>query len=216
MLMHNSGRPTDGAVRASGVKKGNVLVGTEEEFQTCKGSGRIITSDLTDSWGGEPAQRSTLNKPYRMKMLDSFHPVLDGGEQDLGTTSCSAHYFEIEGSTLGAGWYVLGLRLLDISDARNIRQVGYFRVEASAGQPASNSWDMAFRTDRRKGDLIYLFDMNRGVEVLRLKKGAYNSRKMKSVKAPPIRNLNALPKPVGGFEVASANGDVSYVCPLYQ
>jgi hypothetical protein len=216
MLMHNSGRPTDGAVRASGVKKGNVLVGTEEEFQDCSGSGRIITSDLTDSWGGEPAQRSTLNKPYRMKMLDSFHPVLDGGEQDLGDTSCSAHYFEIEGSTLGAGWYVLGLRLLDISDARKIRQVGYFRVEASEGQPASNSWDMAFRTDRRKGDLIYLFDMNRGVEVLRLKKGAYHSRKMKSVKAPPIRNLNALPKPVGGFQVASGNGDVSYVCPLYQ
>jgi hypothetical protein len=150
-----------------------------------------------------------------MKTLDTFHPVLDGGEQDLGNTSCSAHYFEIEGSTLGAGWYVLGLRLLDISDARNIRQVGYFRVEATEGSPASNSWDMAFRTDRRKGDLIYLFDMNRGVEVLRLKKGAYHSRSMKAVKAPPIRNVNALPKPVGGFEVVGASGDVSYVCPLY-
>ena len=46
------------------------------------------------------------------------------GEEDAGDVSCSAHYFEIEGSTLGAGWYGLGLRLLDISDARNIRQVG--------------------------------------------------------------------------------------------
>ena len=35
MFMHNSGRPTDGSVRADGVKKGNVLVGTEEEFQDC-------------------------------------------------------------------------------------------------------------------------------------------------------------------------------------
>jgi hypothetical protein len=217
MLMHNSGRPTDGSVRAPGVKKGNVLVGTEEEFQDCSGSGRIITSDLTDSWGGEPAQRSTLNKPYRMKALDTFHPVLDGGEEDLGGVSCSAHYFEIEGSTLGAGWYVLGLRLLDISDATNIRQVGYFRVEASDGQPASNSWDMAFRTDRRKGDLIYLFDMARGVEVLRLKQGAYNSRKMKSVKAPAIKNTRALPQPVGGLEVrTSSNGQTSYICPLFE
>jgi hypothetical protein len=216
MLMHNSGRPTDGAVRASGVKKGNVLVGTEEEFQDCSGSGRIITSDLTDSWGGEPAQKSTLTEPYRMTALDTFHPVLDAGEEDLGDIDCSAHYFEIEGSTLGAGWYVLGLRLLDISDARNIRQVGYFRVEGSDTEPASNSWDMAFKTDRRKGDLIYLFDMNRGVEVLRLKKGAHNSRKMKAVKAPPIRNTSALPQPVGGLEARTgSDGGVSYVCPLF-
>jgi hypothetical protein len=217
MLMHNSGRPTDGSVRASGVRKGNVLVGTEEEFQDCAGSGRIITSDLTDSWGGEPAQRSTLTKPYRMKALDTFHPVLDGGEEDLGDIDCSAHYFEIEGSTLGAGWYVLGLRLLDISDARNIRQVGYYRVEGSETEPASNSWDMAFRSDRRKGDLIYLFDMDRGVEVLRLKKGAHHSRKMKSVTAPGIKSTRYLPRPVGGLEVRTgSNGELSYVCPLFQ
>jgi hypothetical protein len=153
-----------------------------------------------------------------MKALDTFHPVLDGGEEDLGEdVSCSAHYFEIEGSTLGAGWYVLGLRLLDISDATKIRQVGYFRVEASATEPASNSWDMAFRTDRRKGDLIYLFDMNRGVEVLRLKQGAFHSRKMKSVKAPAIKNTRDLPQPVGGLEVrTSSTGETSYICPLFQ
>ena len=62
MFMHNSGRPTDGSVRADGVKKGNVLVGTEEEFQDCEESGRIVLSDLTDSWGGEPAQQSTLTR----------------------------------------------------------------------------------------------------------------------------------------------------------
>ena len=51
MLMHNSGRPTDGSVRASGVKNGNVLLGTEEDFTApCQNSGRIVASDLTDSW----------------------------------------------------------------------------------------------------------------------------------------------------------------------
>jgi hypothetical protein len=216
--MHNSGRPTDGSVRASGVKKGNVLVGTEEDFTTpCEQSGKIVFSDLTDSWGGEPAQRSTLTSPYRMKPLSTFHPVVDAGEENQGNVACSAHYFEIEGSTLGAGWYILGLRLLDISDARHPRQVGYFRVEGSDTEPASNSWDLAFKTDRRKGDLIYLFDMNRGIEVLRLKKGAHQARKMKAVKAPPIRNTSALPQPVGGLEArTSSNGSVSYVCPLFD
>src|SRR5829696_1907474 len=55
MFMHNSWRPTDGSVRASGVKNGNVLIGTEEDFaEPCEQSGHVVFSDLTDSWGGEP------------------------------------------------------------------------------------------------------------------------------------------------------------------
>ena len=129
MLMHNSGRPTDGSVRASGVKRGNVLVGTEEDFTTpCGASGKIVLSDLTDSWGGEPASQSSLTAPYRMAALDTFHPFIDTPETANPALGCSAHYFEIEGSTLGAGWYGQGLRLLDIGNARDVRQVGYYRV----------------------------------------------------------------------------------------
>ena len=34
---------------------------------------------------------------------------------------------------------------------------------------------MEFKSHRHKGDLVYLFDMSRGVEVLRMKKGAHAS-----------------------------------------
>jgi hypothetical protein len=212
MFMHNSGRPTDGAVRASGVKKGNILVGTEEEFQDCKGSGRIVTSDLTDSLGGEPAQHSTRAKPYRMKVLDSFHPFLNTPETADPTLDCSAHYFEIEGPLLGAAWYGQGLRLLDIHDARNIRQVGYYRVNTPSGgdpavNPPSSSWDTEF-----KGDLVFLFDMARGVEVLRLKKGVHSARHMKSVVAPSLKRSPFAAKPIGGLATTSSGG---YVCPLF-
>ena len=44
-------------------------------------SGRIVLSDLTDSWGGEPASHSSLTAPYRMKALDTFHPILDTDEE---------------------------------------------------------------------------------------------------------------------------------------
>ena len=44
MLMHNAGRPTDGAVKASGVKTGDVLVGTEEVFTTTNGRGETAGS----------------------------------------------------------------------------------------------------------------------------------------------------------------------------
>ncbi len=230
MLMHNSGRPTDGSVRAEGVGRGNVLVGTEEEFtRPCEASGKIVLSDLTDSWGGEPAQQSTLTKPYRMKALDTFHPFIDTPETANPDLGCSAHYFEIERSMLAAGWYGQGLRLVDISNARDVRQVGYFRVTgttpASGANPSSNSWDVEWFDRRgyrpngggvRGSDLVYLFDMNRGVEVLRIKGGAGASSRMKSVVAPSVKRDRFAAKPVSSLARTSANGGTSYICPLFQ
>ena len=220
-FMHNSGRPTDGAVRASGVKKGNVLIGTEEDFQTCAEAGRIVAVDLTDSWGGEPAQNSTRANPYRMKALDSFHPFLDTPETANPDLQCSAHYFEIRESTLAAGWYGQGLRLVDVSDARDLRQVGYYRVTGTSDEnPSSNSWDVAWFSDdgdkrrRRARDYVYLFDMSRGVEVLRLKHGgAAASARMKSVVAPSVRKRDRFAARV----VAGSNlgGGAGFVCPLF-
>ena len=218
MLMHNSGRPTDGSVKASGIKRGNVLVGTEEEFtRPCEASGKIVFSDLTDSWGGEPASKSSLTAPYRMKALDTFHPFIDTPETANPAAGCSAHYFEIEGPMLGAGWYGQGLRLVDISNARDVRQVGFYRVTGTGtDNPSSNSWDMAFKSDRRKGDLIYLFDMSRGVEVLRIKKGAYHSRSMKSVTAPSVTEDKFAAQPVGALDASlTENGDTAFICPLF-
>ena len=147
-----------------------------------------MLSDLSDSYGGEPASRSTRTQPYRMKALDSFHPFIDTPETANPSLGCSAHYFEIEGPMLGAAWYGQGLRLLDISDARDVRQVGYYRVTGTGRpeNPSSNAWDMAFYSDRRKGDLLYLFDMSRGVEVLRMRQGARASHRMRSVTAPSV------------------------------
>jgi hypothetical protein len=219
MFMHNSGRPTDGSVQASGIEDGNVLAGTEEDFTTpCGSSGKIVLSDITDSWGGEPASQSTVENPYRMKPLDTFHPFVDTPETANPNLGCSAHYFEIEGSMLGAAWYGQGLRLLDIGNARDIRQVGYYRVTGTGtDNPNSNSWDMAFRSESRKGDLLYLFDMSRGIEVLRLKEGANASRRMKAVTAPDATSTRFGAKLAGGLErTVNSDGSVSYVCPLFR
>lgn len=222
MFMHNSGRPTDGSVRAAGVKRGNVLVGTEEEFtRPCGASGRIVLSDITDSLGGEPAQQSTRARPYRMRTLDSFHPFLDTPETANPDLGCSAHYFEVEGPMLGAAWYGQGLRLLDIGDARDVEQVGYYRVTGtSTDNPSSNSWDVAFRDGRRKGDLVYLFDMSRGVEVLRLKQGVEAAPTMKSVTAPSaLKRDRFAAQPVGSLDgrlrASTATGAASFICPVF-
>ena len=121
---------------------------------------------------------------------------------------------------LGAAWYGQGLRLLDIGNARDVRQVGYFRVKGAEGDtanPSSSSWDVAFRGDRRKADLVYLFDMARGIEVIRIKKGAHAAGRMKAVTAPNLGSDPAAARPVGSLDRSvDGNGSVSYVCPLLQ
>jgi hypothetical protein len=101
-----------------------------------------------------------------MTALDSFHPARNAPDSSAPITSCSAHYFEVSGSTVAAAWYGEGLRLIDGSDARNLHQVGYYYVTGTDADtnPSSLSWDTAWH-----GDLVYLFDMSRGIEVLRLK-----------------------------------------------
>jgi hypothetical protein len=207
MFMHNSARPLDGSVRASGVRRGNVLIGTEEDFtEPCAASGRIVLSDLTDSLGGGPAAASTPEHPFRMRALDTFHPAQDTPETTGPSTDCSAHYFELSGPTLAAAWYGQGVRLVDVSDARDVRQIGFFRVtgDGSPEQPSSLSWDVGWHAGR-----LYLFDMNRGVEILRLRAGAGAASRQPAVTAPSVRR-----DPFASVPVRTTAGD-PLVCPLF-
>ena len=114
----------------------------------------------------------------------------------------------MSGSTVAAAWYGQGLRLIDASDARNLRQVGYYYVTGTdpATNPSSLSWDVAWR-----GDLVYLFDMSRGVEILRLAGGPSASSSLHD--GPASRRARTDPlaaRPVSGLTPGSL------VCPLFE
>ena len=205
-FIHNSNRPLDGTVRASGVANGNVALVTEEDFTLpCDQGGRIVAVDLTSSLGGEGAANSTAEHPFRLTALDSFEPVRDGSGSAAPSTFCSAHYFERSGSTVAAAWYGQGLRVIDASNARGLRQVGYYYVTGTDAQanPSSAVWDTAWR-----GDLVYVFDMDRGLEVLRLKGGPRSSHRLATVRSPRPRADRLAAVPV----VGSTGGPL--VCPL--
>ena len=190
-FMHNSGRPTDGSVRAAGVKKGNVLIGTEEDFTTpCRESGRIVAVDLTDSLGGEPAQNSTRTKPVSDERAGQLPSVPRHAGDDRSRE-------RVLGALLRDPPVDAGGRVVHPGSATRRRQQ---RPRHAPGRllprdaaratdnPSSNSWDVAWYDDERaeglelaqgqearaqvhapRGDYVYLMDMSRGIEVIRLK-----------------------------------------------
>jgi hypothetical protein len=193
---HNAAHPLNGQVRASGVADGNIVLMTEEDFsEPCDQGGRVVAADITDSLGGEPAANSTPEHPYRLKALSAFHPTQDAADTTAPISSCSAHYFEISGATLAAAWYGQGLRLIDVSDARDLRQVGYYFVSGTdpATNPSSLSWDTAWH-----GNLVYLFDMSRGIEILQLKVAPSQAARLATVQAPAAREDPLAARPVAG------------------
>ena len=205
-FIHNSARPL-GGVHASGVADENIVLMTEEDFtEPCDQGGRIVAADITDSLGGEPATNSTLAQPFRLKALSAFHPAQDAPDTAAPITSCSAHYFELSGSTIAAGWYGQGLRLIDASNARDLRQVGFYYVTGTdpATNPSSVSWDTAWH-----GDLVYLFDMARGIEILRLKGGEAAAASMPTVQSPAAKADPLAARPVAGLTKDSL------VCPVF-
>jgi hypothetical protein len=209
-FIHNSTRPLNGKVRATNVADGNIALMTEEDFtEPCDQGGRIVAADITSSLGGEGATNSTPEDKFRMKALDSFHPAINRSARDTSApiTSCSAHYFELSGSTLAAAWYGEGLRLIDGSDARDLRQVGYYFVSGTDAKtnPSSLSWDTAWH-----GDLVYLFDMSRGIEILRLKGGTASAARLPTVHEPRARPDKLAAVPVEGLTAGSL------VCPLFK
>jgi hypothetical protein len=190
-------------VHASGVKDGNVVLLTEEDFsEPCDQGGRIVAADITKSLGGEPATGSTPKHPFRLRPLGAYHPsrVAEGAAP---IASCSAHYFELSGSTLAAAWYGQGLRVIDASNARNLRQVGYFFVTGTdaTANPSSLAWDTAWH-----GDLIYVFDMSRGIEILRLKAGTAAAARLPTAPDPPAQADRLAARPLGR----------SLFCPLFS
>jgi hypothetical protein len=209
-FIHNAARPLNRQVEADGVPDGNIALMTEEDFTgpDCDDAGRIVAADITSSLGGEGATNSTPAKPFRMTALDSYHPAINAKETQSPNAGCSAHYFEVSGSTLGAAWYNQGLRVIDASDARDLRQVGYYYVNGTdpATNPSSNSWDTAWR-----GDLVYLFDMDRGIEILRLKGGPRTAARLATVREPRRRVDRLAKVPVAGSGLTPG----SLVCPLF-
>ncbi|RKT57118.1 LVIVD repeat-containing protein [Saccharothrix australiensis] len=168
---HNSFRPV-GRTLADGPRPtrehpaGSLLLHTEEAFgsATCKDQGRFVISSLEGSTNGE-SWRATPDKPFTLKTVGVWSPDDQEGTVPGPDVFCSAHYFDVKQRIVAYSWYEQGTRFLDITDPKNPIQVAYWRPEGAV------SWAPYFHRDR-----VVVADFGRGVEVLKLTKGAYDAQ----------------------------------------
>jgi len=127
----------------------DVLAITEEDFRTgCRGAGTLQT------W--------KIGSGRELQPLDSF-----GVERDRSArVACSAHYFDVSGGLIAQGFYEQGVRLIDASDPRNLRQVGYYLSRPGL------FWGALFAPTDPTGSTVYGLDHSRGIDVLALDRAA--------------------------------------------
>ena len=178
---HNAIRPV-GETAPSGDARyaaGELLLSTEEDFgpaaEACSKRGQFAISSLAGSYDGE-AWKSTPEDKFRLETVGTWNPFQKEGSRPTPTGSCSAHYFDLDGSIVSYAWYAEGTRFLDISDPENPVQVAYWRPNDT------NVW----AAENHRG-FIYTSDANRGVDVLRLKATASIAGKRgREVSAPAM------------------------------
>jgi hypothetical protein len=154
------------------VDRGNVLLVTEEDYidVTCQSEGSFQTwyvPDLDPSINSEGEQDGGTITP-----LDQWNTeLLDTGIKTPAGAFCSAHYFDFhQDGYVAQGWYQQGLRILDVNDPHEIRQVGYWitGVQETWGAYWVPEYDEDGRQTGLKTNLVYTNDPTRGMEILRV------------------------------------------------
>jgi hypothetical protein len=138
---------------------GDVMAVTEEDYARpgCEGQGSLQTWQITDERNSD----GTL----KLKLLDMWTSELNELASATGrspaTGNCSAHWFDEDRGLLAQGWYDQGVRFLDISNPRDIRQVGYYATTGTF-------WVAYFAPTDPTRQIVYGLDTAGGIDVLRI------------------------------------------------
>ena len=125
-----------GAGRGSALPRRELLLATEEDFgppRRLQNRGQFSIASLQGSFDGE-AWRSIAGA-VPPEVVGTWSPFEKEGSRPVGgpydplANFCSAHYFDVDGSTVTYAWYGEGTRFLDISDPANPTQFAYWRPD---------------------------------------------------------------------------------------
>jgi len=161
---HGSLRPQAAQATQAGfadgaIGPGEVVLGTDEEWLAAQNGFCASDGPFKTSWFRE------VNGQMRIELLDRFTVGMGTlpDAKPAGAVACSSHWFDWHDDVVANGWYEQGVRFLDVSDPRDIRQIGYY-------MPAvTEAWGARFHevTDGPlPGLYVYTFDVARGIDVL--------------------------------------------------
>jgi hypothetical protein len=194
-ILHNSQR------------RGESLLITEEDYidtdETppggCRGQGKFETWDTSRLNEGVLTPRDTweteLNGMFTSGAVDSKAPV---------TVNCSSHWFDARDGVAAVGWYEQGVRFLDYSTPTDIKQVGYYI-------PANGStWAAYWSPTDPSGQIAYTADAYRGIDVVRIDRGAATQQVTAPVSASWFGSPTA---DAATFEPSKTFG---FICPVLK
>lgn len=171
-------------VTADDIRPGEVLLVTEEDyvnFAFREGTGRCgdyegafstwHIQQLAPELLGEGVDGPDAYGTGTIAPLDRWNTeVMDSGTPTPAGAFCSAHYFDYhQDGFVAQGWYQQGLRILDVRDPTDIKQVGYHFTAATETWAAY--WVPAYDEDGQTGDktdIVYTNDPTKGIEILRV------------------------------------------------
>jgi LVIVD repeat len=146
---------------------------------------------ITEEDFGDRCKRAGTLQTWRIGAGRALHPLDSFGvERDPSVrVACSAHYFDASNGLIAQGFYEQGVRLIDASRPRRLRQVGYYLSRPGL------FWGALFAPTDPTGSTVYALDHSRGIDVLALDRAALK----------PVRRrgsaLRGRPKPGFGLEV---------------
>jgi hypothetical protein len=181
---------------------GDVMAVTEEDYDrpTCDGQGSLQTWQITEERNSDGSAK--------LKMLDLWTTELNELSSQTGrspaTVQCSAHWFDEDRGLIAQGWYDQGIRFLDVSDPKNIRQVGYYATQGEF-------WAAYFAPSDPTRQTVYALDTAGGIDVLHIDRTGAGAMRARSMPAAAVRAQMADPKRVN---VASPKW--GFVCRVPQ
>jgi hypothetical protein len=173
---------------------GDTVLVTEESYNGCGGEEPVAYDDPV---GG---RFETWKIDLKRKRLV---PIAVYSQQVPGVSTCSSHWFDINASKVVAdAWYEGGVRFLDVTNPKKIRQVGYLRTSDGSASQAQ------FVPGRP--DLVYVADYLRGLDVIKIKDGG---RKAKTVSEYDVAAAAARTKRATPIRFAPSS-DYGFACPV--
>jgi hypothetical protein len=175
-----------------------VVAVTEEDYLKpgCKGQGSFQTWEITGERNSDGSRKLKLLDLWTTELNELV--TLEGRSPVTG--NCSAHWFDESGGLIAQGWYDQGVRFLDVSDPRDIRQVGYHATQGSF-------WGAYFAPSDPRQEIVYAIDVTSGIDVLRIDRSDAPGRM-------PTRRRPAREQDLGNGNRFAPNERWGFVCQL--